>query len=96
RHAKVRRSGEARYLVDGPIEQLALELERRGFPKPIRVRYLRGARWLAFRLHRPRHESPGAAYGFEIEFERAVHGPIAIGGSSHFGLGVFLPARSTR
>lgn len=95
RHAKVRGSADARHLVDGPVDQLVLELERRGFPRPTRVRYLRGARWLEFRLHRPRHEPPGAAYGFEIEFEREVRGPIAVGGSSHFGLGLFLPARVT-
>lgn len=92
RHAKLRGPQGAKELVDGPVEQLVLELERRGFPKPARVRYLRGGRWLEFRLHRPRHEPPGGAHGFEIEFDHDVRGPIALGRSSHFGLGVFLPA----
>lgn len=91
RHPKVRGGEGERRVVDGPIDQLLLELERRGLPRPARVTPIRGARWLEFRLHRPRHEPPGAAHGFEVEFDREVHGPIALGRSSHFGLGVFLP-----
>jgi CRISPR-associated protein Csb2 len=92
RHTKVRGSAEAKRIVDSPIDQLRLELRRRGYPEPSRIRFLRGARSLEFRLHRPRHDAPGAAYGFEIAFEGPVRGPLALGRSSHFGLGVFLPA----
>ncbi len=92
RHPKLRGPQGAKELVDGPIEQLVLELSRRGLPQPTRVRYLRGGRWLEFRLHRPRHEPPEGAHGFEIEFDEAVRGPIVLGRSSHFGLGIFLPA----
>lgn len=93
RHPKLRGGDGQKRVVDGPVDQLLLELERRGLPRPTRVRPLRGARWLEFRLHRPRQEPPGAAHGFEIEFDREVRGPIALGRSSHFGLGVFLPSR---
>lgn len=92
RHMKIRGSGDEKRIVDSPADQLALELERRGMPRPTRIRYLRGARWLEFRLHRPRHEPPGSAHGFEIEFDQEVRGPIVLGRSSHFGLGLFLPA----
>jgi len=92
RHPKIRGAGTEKRVLDSPIDQLILELQRRGLPRPSRVRYLRGARWLEFRLHRPRQEPPGAAHGFEIEFDREVQGPIVLGRSSHFGLGVFLPA----
>ncbi len=92
RHLKIRNTTDGKQVVDGPIDQLLLELSRRGYPRPTRVRAIRGARWLEFRLHRPRQEPPGAALGFEIEFSEPVAGPIALGRSCHFGLGTFLPA----
>jgi len=93
RHVR-RRSGGVR---DTPADQVRLELERRGFPPPKDVRFLVRGRypWLAYRRrHRGRGITPNhAGYGFVIEFEEEVSGPIALGYGSHYGLGLFLPAR---
>jgi CRISPR-associated protein Csb2 len=79
-------------MVDGPFEQVALEMERRGLPVPVAISALPGARWLEFRRHRRGHESLGWAYGFELETPEPVQGPLALGWGCHFGLGLFLPA----
>ncbi|MEW6059766.1 MAG: type I-U CRISPR-associated protein Csb2 [Actinomycetota bacterium] len=95
RHPKVRGTTSAgKRLVDSPEHQVRLELVRRGFPEPVAVRPLRSARWLEFRRHRRGHESLGWAYGFELEFDAEVEGPIALGYGCHFGLGLFLPEAS--
>jgi len=90
RHPK-RRGGALR---DAPPEQVAEELRRRGLPEPLVVRPLDGP-WASFRTLR--RAKQGAfpylgAHGFELEFQEAVRGPIALGRNSHFGMGLFLPA----
>jgi CRISPR-associated protein Csb2 len=85
---------------DQPLGQLRLEIARRGMPEPSIVQYVpwltvkgRRTRWIEFRRWR-RHGSSsplGIGFGFEIEFEEPVRGPIALGYGSHFGLGLFLP-----
>lgn len=94
RHPKLR-GGR---ISDSPAEQIRLELARRGLPEPLPgdagVRLLRGP-WLEFRRSRPgvsRLEAPRVV-GAEIEFPGEVRGPIAIGALSHYGLGLFTPAR---
>lgn len=93
RHPK-RRGGRLR---DGPLEQVELELSRRGFPAA-RVTHLRddGRRhWGAFTRHRQGQEERAAAppaTGVRIEFSEPVRGPICLGRYSHFGMGLFLPA----
>lgn len=94
RHAKVRGPKEARRIVDDPEDQVALELSRRGFPRPSKIRALRGARWLEFRVHRPGDAGPPGAWGFSLEFEEPVEGPLALGRLCHFGMGLFLPEGS--
>ncbi len=85
---------------DLPEAQLIKELESRGLPEPTRIDRIDGyetekrpqMRWLEFHAERLRKEMHGKGlYGFEIEFEREVEGPIAIGFGCHFGLGLFLP-----
>lgn len=91
RHPK-RRGGR---IVDTPEDQVRRELSVRGLPPPTAVRLLRGP-WLEYRRTRPgvsRLEAPRAV-GVEIEFERQLRGPLALGKLSHFGLGLFT--RETR
>jgi len=52
--------------------------------------------WLSFRRRRnPSDRRPlnEAGFGFEIEFEESIDGPLAIGYGCHFGLGLFRPVR---
>ncbi|MGH8870667.1 MAG: type I-G CRISPR-associated protein Csb2 [Acidimicrobiia bacterium] len=75
-------------------EEVTKELGYRHLPPPISVEVLRGD-WLSFRRHRPsgrdRVSEARRAYGLMLTFAEPVRGPIAIGGLSHFGLGLFLP-----
>ena len=91
RHPK-RRAGR---VVDGPADQLRRELALRGLPVPIEVREV-PSNWLRFRRARPAVEQRSAAnvVGFEMSFESPVPGPLALGGLSHFGLGLFVPVES--
>ncbi len=93
RHPKVRGSGDRR-VVDDPVSQVVLELERRGFPAPREVRLVRGARfrWLEFRTFRRGVAGPSGAWGFDLEFAEPVSGPVVLGRLCHFGLGLFLPS----
>ncbi len=88
---------------DGPLSQLLLSLERRGYPKPEVVEPIpeyrsdKGVshRWLEFKRHRKYGLKPavGTPYGFKITFGEAVEGPVTLGYGSHFGLGLFEPIR---
>lgn len=87
RHAK-RRGG---VIVDGAADQVVRELRLRGFPAP-EVELLPGA-WMRFHTTRPgasRRRAP-AVVAARLRFPEPVHGPIALGGLSHFGLGLFTP-----
>ena len=87
RHAK-RRGG---VVVDGAEDQVVRELLLRGFPAP-EVELLPGA-WMRFKTTRPgasRRRAP-AVVGARLRFAEPVYGPIALGGLSHFGLGLFTP-----
>ncbi len=97
RHPKMRGGSDDRRLVDDPVAQVVLELERRGLPAPSNVRPVRGARfrWLEYRTHRRGDPGPPGAWGFEVEFAEPVRGPLALGRHCHFGLGLFLPADSS-
>ena len=90
RHAK-RRGGR---IVDSAEEQVLRELALRGIPAPAKVQLVPGA-WMRFTSTRPggsRRTAP-RVIGVRLEFAEAITGPIALGGLSHFGLGVFKPAR---
>ncbi len=84
---------------DGPVSQLLLSIEHRGLPTPSSVEpipmYSHGdvkRRWLEFKRYRRRGNKPdiGNPYGFKVTFPEQVTGPIPLGHSSHFGLGLLL------
>jgi CRISPR-associated protein Csb2 len=93
------RAGEKR-LIDGPADQVRLELERRGFPAPAKVEELpfrsvgdRRVRWLEFDRWRSRRRPPvSLPFGFRVEFDKPVRGPLALGFYCHYGMGMFLPS----
>ncbi len=85
---------------DLPEAQLVRELTNRGLPEPTKIKCLDGYetekrpqfRWLEFHTRRLRKETQGHGLaGFELEFQEAVSGPIALGFGCHFGLGLFVP-----
>ena len=77
------------------------ELERRGFKdseiEPLDGIGARRLRPLQFQLYRRKHGDDGGQRprgAFRLRFPAPVTGPIAVGHSCHFGLGLFLPAGS--
>jgi CRISPR-associated protein Csb2 len=104
RHPKRHRDGRAKLdehgrQIDGPEDQLRLELRRRGLPAPASVELLpramiqgRERRWLEFKQRRP--GGNGAAFGhgmgFRLTFDEPLTGPLALGYGCHFGLGLFV------
>lgn len=98
RHPKVRGKGADKRLVDGPEEQIVRELQNREFPSVSSVE-VHGPRekisgFLPAEFKRWRKAGlPGfGAYSVAIEFESDVQGPMSLGHSSHYGLGLFKPA----
>lgn len=105
RHMKLRRIGEKR-LMDGPADQVRRELQRRSqittpldaldfAPAPM----MQGWRTIyPLEFYRWRHNVPqgGGAFNFYLRFREPVAGPIALGYSCHFGLGLFVPATQGR
>lgn len=93
--------------IGSPKHDLLRLLEERGFPEPAAIRGPgdRGApeatklggkavRWLEFRTIRTRgggRRADNRGYGFEIEFDEPVRGPICLGYGAHYGLGRFEP-----
>ncbi len=109
RHAKHYADGRPKLDADGwPIGSPAQDLrrliqqERSVLPKisppanSITVRPERYLRVLQFQTQRfqgeGRHGHQAAA-AFTLEFEEEIQGPLAFGYSSHFGLGLFVPAQ---
>lgn len=84
----------------GPLEdwlknQLRIEAENHGFPeiKSIRLHSHPKHKWYHFYRTRKKDQNrPKRGYGFVIEFEETVRGPVALGYAGHFGLGLFVPA----
>lgn len=78
------------------FNQVAVECDRRGLPKPVRVERVgptatRHFRWLDFRRAR-KDDSAQAAFGVRVEFPVGVQAPFSLGYASHFGLGTFIAA----
>lgn len=106
RHAKARRSGNARYDEDGlvvgsPAHDVVRLLSQAEFPAPARLEPLdhtqlggRPTRWLAFVTTRGNgsgRRGPETGRGFRVTFDAAIQGPLTLGYGSHFGLGLFVP-----
>ena len=90
RHPK-RRGGR---IVDSPTDQVLRELALRGLPAPEEIGLVPGA-WTRFTSTRPgvsRRRAP-TLIGVRLRFGEPVLGPVALGGLSHFGLGLFEPDR---
>lgn len=88
RHPKRRRGR----IVDGPEDQVRRELELRSIGPVESVELMRGD-WMRFARTRPgvsRREA-SRVVGVGLRFAEPVRGPIALGGLSHFGLGLFEP-----
>ena len=89
RHPK-RRGGR---IVGTPEEQIAREwLHRHPDGAQLLDVTLLDGDWTSFRRSRPGASRQGAPQlvGARLRFDRPVHGPIALGALSHFGLGLFV------
>jgi CRISPR-associated protein Csb2 len=77
-------------------EQLSGELESRGFPVGRLIPDVRECGWV--KIHRTKSERDARTnndklgYTVKLTFSEPVKGPISLGASSHFGLGLFVPA----
>lgn len=76
-------------------EQVTRELESRGFPVDKLVADITEFGWV--KIHRVKAEQGGRTnneklgYMVKLTFGQAVQGPISLGASCHFGLGLFVP-----
>lgn len=101
RHPKFRGTGSDRKKVDSPEDQIVRELKNRGFPsiKNVSVRgsdaRVSGFLPVEFRRWRKSGLAAFGACSATIEFNESVRGPLSLGHSSHFGLGMFAPATGT-
>jgi CRISPR-associated protein Csb2 len=105
RHPKVTRAGvpkmdSSRLQIGSPEHDLRRLLKLDGFPELVVVEQVSGTMlgerdvpWREFQCRRSKGEGRRAAYdrgyGFRIEFEEAVRGPMALGYGAHFGMGGF-------
>lgn len=104
RHPKVDRRGARKFHPDGrPIDdledQLRRDLRHRGL-FPVAVETMprctasrSGQSWYRFETRRASKSQrpPLPPGGFRLTFAEPVQGPLLLGGSSHFGLGQFVP-----
>ena len=106
RHGKKTSAGDRKYdddgfWIGGPRHDLRRILVENGYPEPVRIEEIEATeldgsktRWLEFRTDRGRGGGKRATYrgfGFEIEFDEVVAGPLCAGYGSHYGLGQFEP-----
>ena len=107
RHVKFRGPKNEKRMVDGPEEQIRRELsqkfpdgpglvdvrilEPRDSIKPIQEGRSSGFRPFDFYRYRRVGSNGGGAFSFELEFEEEVCGPLLLGFSCHYGLGIFVP-----
>ena len=81
-------------------EQIQRELQRRGFNEQVEVELLGSPAWVS--VHVPRREANKHAFigdrrgqVFRLRFAVPVAGPIRLGHSSSFGLGLFRPVQQS-
>lgn len=98
RHQKTRKIGGSTVTTDSARDQIIREIESRGLPKPVRVdvQYgkdvkVNGTLAVKFKKYRKVGERPQGSHCVSIEFAVPIQGPLALGLSSHFGLGLFVP-----
>lgn len=97
RHIKRRGPKHARRTVDSPEDQIKREVSLRcpDAPGLLNVKPsnpIVGIRPIEFfRYRRGGGSNGGGAYNFELEFDRPIRGPIALGFACHYGLGLFVP-----
>ena len=106
RHAKARRNGQPKLdehglQIGSPEHDLCRLIEETGLPRPTQIIRMqcgifgnKSVRWLAFQRERKHGNGSHAGqmgYGFRLTFPKPVHGPLAFGYASHFGLGLFVP-----
>ncbi len=98
---------ETGYVLGGARHDLHRLLMEAGFPSPRRISTLEDGpegtnlagkltRWLEFRTDRPSGNGRRAThrgFGFRIEFDQPVRGPLCLGYGAHYGLGRFEPPR---
>lgn len=91
------------FLVEDLRRQVGEILPKAGDPADLKIEPMlegnafkvAGRRPIQFKRFRQKSNDDGGrrlAGSFRIEFPRDVSGPIALGHSSHFGLGLFMPA----
>jgi len=80
------------------VEQLRSELESRGFPIGGLIVAAKECGWV--KTHRrksggedPRTNNDKLGYTVKLTFSEPIKGPISLGASCHFGLGLFVPAK---
>jgi CRISPR-associated protein Csb2 len=80
-------------------KQLIEDITEAGLREPSRIELIPSPRnecgtpfWSDFARSR-RGDAPLPAYGFRIEFDRPMPGPISVGYGAHFGLGTFIPVK---
>lgn len=89
RHPKMR-GGRLRESIE---DQVRRELSHREMPPPVDVR-LTDQDWgmvRTVRRSRDRSKPQLGAHGVEVEFDRPVRGPIALGANCHYSMGLFVP-----
>jgi len=80
-------------------EQIAEELASRGLPTAEVTVEEGSARWM--KVHQPRRTRDGSTnddkrgYIVQLKFSQPVRGPIFLGHSCHFGLGLFVPTNGS-
>ncbi len=91
--------GDITSWIKSEIKHEALD---QGLPEPISISFVpnlerngRKLNWIEFRRSRNRFPEQ-IGYGFRIEFDEDLKGPISIGYGAHYGLGLFMPERDRK
>ena len=103
RHMKIKKKGDATYIVDGPKDQLRKEIQNRFGDITIKKMTVQDSKSkmsknnlmpIQFTRWRKDKLSGFGAYNVSIEFDQILHGPLSLGHGAHFGLGMFVPDQS--
>jgi len=95
RHYRKGRGDREKWIKD----ELRHEALNHGLPEPVSISFVRRLErkghsfdWIEFRRGR-KGDPDQLGYGFRLEFEKPVKGPISMGYGAHYGLGLFMPER---